>query len=56
MKTFAAFLIVIGLLLVCLIGVCAALLGLHRVDAWCRRQLTDGQAELDAMNSNGRFL
>ena len=32
---------VAGLLLTCLTGSIAALLGLRRLDAWCERQLTD---------------
>lgn len=40
--------IVPGLLLVCFIGIFAVLTGLNRLDRWCQRQLTDGQAEEDA--------
>jgi hypothetical protein len=48
MKTITAILIVGGIVLVCLLGCAASLLGLKRIDAWCSRQLTDGQSEMDA--------
>ena len=47
MRTIACCFDLAALLLICVIGVGASLLGLHRLDAWCARQLTDtdGQPE-----------
>ena len=47
MKTLAAMFILPGILLLCVVGAGAALLGWRSLDRWCARQLTDtdGQAE-----------
>jgi hypothetical protein len=46
-RTFAALLIFPGVLLLCLAGTFAALVGWRTLDVWCERQLldTDGQKE-----------
>jgi hypothetical protein len=48
MKTLLALLLLPGILLICLVGAAAALSGFDRVDRWCQRQLTDGQAPEDS--------
>ena len=48
MKTLIAIIMLPGIFLVCLVGCAAALSGFDRVDRWCERQLTDGQAEEDS--------
>jgi hypothetical protein len=39
MKRIVNFIVLPGLLLICVIGITAAFCGLDRLEAWCRRQL-----------------
>jgi len=48
MKLIIALITLPGIFLICVIGCAAALAGFDRVDRWCQRQLTDGQAEEDS--------
>lgn len=45
MKTLTAIFAVAGILLLCGVGIAAALCGFKRLDAWCVRALTDDQEE-----------
>ena len=46
-RTLCALVVLPGVILLCVVGAIAALIGASRLDAWCARQLadTDGQTE-----------
>jgi len=47
MKKFSALFLLPGILLVCVTGLAASLVGWRSLDRWCARQLTDADGQPD---------
>jgi hypothetical protein len=45
MKTITAILILVGILLICCVGACAAIFSIRSLDRWCVRHLSDTEME-----------
>ena len=41
MKLIHSIILSVPIMFICMLGILSALVGLHRLDAWCEKQLTD---------------